>query len=330
MNRSKLKLTTIIALTAFTVAVIPVCLQRKSANAASKYTYKKGFTYEKISPNIEKRITGKSYRKNNNTITTFMSSRIRHGASTYIAKNIFNVSNYYYRKMAIILNYTNSHEDIDLHCFNDVNSFIDTDTLIKKISEGTDLPERTVRNTLAVCRINNPIFRDSTKVFVDQTSYSNHEDSYVDNEDISIALSELDNIDQQIIIYKFELNHKPALSDEDIAKRLSLSQEDVVSRLACCLKILENSLVLKKYIRRCNLPALQQDSTWLSIPASESILSGLMKPQFRFEETVIPMMEVCICRSISGIKRTNICFRLIRNAGFDQPEANIMDIFETY
>ena len=80
---------------------------------------------------------------------------------------------------------------------------------------------------------------------------------HVDNEDISIALSELDNIDQQIIIYKFELNHKPALSDEDIAKRLSLSQEDVVSRLACCLKILENSLVLKKYIRRCNLPALQ-------------------------------------------------------------------------
>ncbi|MFR7393265.1 MAG: hypothetical protein ACLUTF_11455 [Anaerostipes hadrus] len=41
MNQSKLKLTTIIALTAFTVAVIPVCLQRKSANAASKYTYKK-------------------------------------------------------------------------------------------------------------------------------------------------------------------------------------------------------------------------------------------------------------------------------------------------
>ena len=38
------------------------------------------------------------------------------------------------------------------------------------------------------------------------------------------------------------------------------------------------------------------------------------------------MMEVCICRSISGIKRTNICFQLIRNAGFDQPEANIMDI----
>ncbi len=197
------------------------------------------------------------YLPEKGTITTFMSSRIRHGASTYIAKNIFNVSIYYYRKMAIILKYTNSHEDIDLHCFNDVNSFIDTDTLIKKISEGTDLPERTVRNTLAVCRINNPIFRDSTQVFVDQTSYSNHEDSYVDNEDISIALSELDNIDQQIIIYKFELNHKPALSDEDIAKRLSLSQEDVVSRLACCLKILENSLVLKKYIRRCNLPALQ-------------------------------------------------------------------------
>ena len=41
MNQSKLKLTTIIALTAFTVAVIPACLQRKSANAASKYTYKK-------------------------------------------------------------------------------------------------------------------------------------------------------------------------------------------------------------------------------------------------------------------------------------------------
>lgn len=126
------------------------------------------------------------YLPEKGTITTFMSSRIRHGASTYIAKNIFNVSNYYYRKMAIILNYTNSHEDIDLHCFNDVNSFIDTDTLIKKISEGTDLPERTVRNTLAVCRINNPIFRDSTQVFVDQTSYSNHEDSYVDNEDISV------------------------------------------------------------------------------------------------------------------------------------------------
>ena len=54
MNQSKLKLTTIIALTAFTVAVIPACLQRKSANAASKYTYKKGFTYEKISPNIER------------------------------------------------------------------------------------------------------------------------------------------------------------------------------------------------------------------------------------------------------------------------------------
>ena len=66
MNRSKLKLTTIIALTAFTVAVIPACLQRKSANAALKYTYKKGFTYEKISPNIEKRIMGKSYRKNKN------------------------------------------------------------------------------------------------------------------------------------------------------------------------------------------------------------------------------------------------------------------------
>lgn len=66
MNQSKLKLTTIIALTAFTVAVIPVCLQRKSANAALKYTYKKGFTYEKISPNIEKRIMGKSYRKNKN------------------------------------------------------------------------------------------------------------------------------------------------------------------------------------------------------------------------------------------------------------------------
>ena len=30
-----------------------------------KYTYKR-FDYEKISPNIEKRITGKSYRKNNN------------------------------------------------------------------------------------------------------------------------------------------------------------------------------------------------------------------------------------------------------------------------
>ena len=72
------------------------------------------------------------YLPEKGTITTFMSSRIRHGASTYIAKNIFNVSIYYYRKMAIILNYINSHEDIDLHCFNDVNSFIDTDTLIKK------------------------------------------------------------------------------------------------------------------------------------------------------------------------------------------------------
>ena len=63
MNRSKLKLTTIIALTAFTVAVIPVCLQRKSANAASKYTYKKGFTYEKISPNIRKEDHGKILSK---------------------------------------------------------------------------------------------------------------------------------------------------------------------------------------------------------------------------------------------------------------------------
>ena len=58
MNRSKLKLTTILALTAFTVAVIPVCLQRKSANAASKYNLiKKDFTYEKISPNIRKKNT---------------------------------------------------------------------------------------------------------------------------------------------------------------------------------------------------------------------------------------------------------------------------------
>lgn len=44
------------------------------------------------------------YLPEKGTITTFMSSRIRHGASTYIAKNIFNVSIYYYRKMAIILN----------------------------------------------------------------------------------------------------------------------------------------------------------------------------------------------------------------------------------
>lgn len=35
------------------------------------------------------------YLPEKGTITTFMSSRIRHGASTYIAKNIFNVSNYY-------------------------------------------------------------------------------------------------------------------------------------------------------------------------------------------------------------------------------------------
>ena len=42
------------------------------------------------------------YLPEKGTITTFMSSRIRHGASTYIAKNIFNVSNYYYRKMAIM------------------------------------------------------------------------------------------------------------------------------------------------------------------------------------------------------------------------------------
>lgn len=58
--------------------------------------------------------------------------------------------------------------------------------------------------------------------------------------------------------------------------------------------------------------------------------SGFRVHTIRTYETVIPMMEVCICRSISGIKRTNICFRLIRNAGFDQPEANIRDIFETY
>ena len=66
MNNSKWKLKTLIALTALTVVAVPVCLQKKSANAASKYTYKKGFTYETISPKIEKRITGKSYRKNKN------------------------------------------------------------------------------------------------------------------------------------------------------------------------------------------------------------------------------------------------------------------------
>lgn len=66
MNNSKWKLKTLIALTALTVAAVPVCLQKKSADAASKYTYKKGFTYETISPKIEKRITGKSYRKNKN------------------------------------------------------------------------------------------------------------------------------------------------------------------------------------------------------------------------------------------------------------------------
>ena len=191
------------------------------------------------------------------SITTFMSSHICYGASTYIAKNIFNVSIYYYRKMAKILNYVNAHEDIDLHCFNDVNSFIDTAVLIKRISEGSNLPEKTVRNTLAVCRINNPIFRDSTQVFANQTNYTNHADSYVDNEDIYIALSELNNIDRQIVIYKFELNHQPTLSDEDIANRLSLSIEDVKSRLACCLKILGNSLELKKYVSRCYVPALQ-------------------------------------------------------------------------
>ena len=58
MNNSKWKLKTLIALTALTVVAVPVCLQKKSANAASKYTYKKGFTYETISPKIEKRITG--------------------------------------------------------------------------------------------------------------------------------------------------------------------------------------------------------------------------------------------------------------------------------
>ena len=66
MNNSKWNLKTLIALTALTVVAVPVCLQKKSANAASKYTYKKGFTYETISPKIEKRITGKSYRKNKN------------------------------------------------------------------------------------------------------------------------------------------------------------------------------------------------------------------------------------------------------------------------
>ena len=70
------------------------------------------------------------YLPEKGTITTFMSSYPSWRQHLY-CKNIFNVSNYYYRKMAIILNYTNSHEDIDLHCFNDVNSFIDTDTLIK-------------------------------------------------------------------------------------------------------------------------------------------------------------------------------------------------------
>lgn len=66
MNRSKLKLTTIIVLTAFTVAVIPVCLQRKSANAASKYTYKKALLMRRFLRTLKRVITGKSYRKNNN------------------------------------------------------------------------------------------------------------------------------------------------------------------------------------------------------------------------------------------------------------------------
>ena len=61
MNNSKWKLKTLIALTALTVVAVPVCLQKKSANAASKYTYKKGFTYETISPKIEKRIRMLSY-----------------------------------------------------------------------------------------------------------------------------------------------------------------------------------------------------------------------------------------------------------------------------
>lgn len=41
MNNSKWKLKTLIALTALTVVAVPVCLQKKSANAASKYTYKR-------------------------------------------------------------------------------------------------------------------------------------------------------------------------------------------------------------------------------------------------------------------------------------------------
>ena len=86
-------------------------------------------------------------------ITTFMSSHMSWRQHLY-RKNIFNVSNYYYRKMAIILNYNSIPTKTLIFIVLTMLTFIDTDTLIK-ISEGTDyLKERTVRT-----------------VFVDQTSY---------------------------------------------------------------------------------------------------------------------------------------------------------------
>ena len=88
-------------------------------------------------PKQQSQLELEKYLPEKGTITTFM-SRIPSWRQHLYCKNIFNVSNYY-RKMHIFKLHQ-FHEDIDLHCFNDVNSFIDTDTLIKKSLERTDLP----------------------------------------------------------------------------------------------------------------------------------------------------------------------------------------------
>ena len=54
MNNSKWKLKTLIALTALTVAAVPVCLQKKSADAASKYTYKRDLLMRRFLQRLKK------------------------------------------------------------------------------------------------------------------------------------------------------------------------------------------------------------------------------------------------------------------------------------
>ena len=187
------------------------------------------------------------YIPSKGTLTTFMAPYIRHGVSTYIAENIYNVSAYYYHTMAKISNYINLYENIDINCFNDTNSFIDTDPLIKRISEYTHLSKKTIKNTLSICRVNNPRFYDSTQDFTNQISVSNHKDSYVHKEDIDTALSELTNMDRQIISLKFGLDDEQPMADKAIAQKLSRSPKTVNSRLKQCFKMLKINPALKKY-----------------------------------------------------------------------------------